>query len=511
MKRSTALLLALMMCLSLFACSSGGEAPAAAADLSGEITGEITVNAYESFSSKTFLEEAAKKFEEKHPGTKVTVNTFSKMPEIKTMEQDGMSFAVSAIEDDPQARQDYISKVNTDLMSGGGADIYAMDVLPGYRYAKSGQLENLLPYMDADEGFNRADYQPGILDAAQYQGGLYELPLDFMFDYLAYDDSLMTDAMRQTLQGKKTFTYQELIDLALQDFEARKGTESEAQLFGMYAAHLFQALFQENMKQFVDVEKGTVDFTGGEFVALLNTIKELEEKGALLADSSRNLLSLDEMNMEEVMAQMEQQEKKRYYFKLKNYYSLLESMTGPNGQRISYGFSEGLTENDVDAGMLSDAQGNVPFSSMQSYAMNANSTNKRTAWEFLKFLLSEEMQASSSLSFGGLPINRAALEKQARMLIKEATAELLEARAKGALDESYILDTTPLTEEQQGYYEKFLRRVDTYSNAINTSPIRDSALEDMIFSQLSAYFSGEKSAEEIASTLQSKVEIYLNE
>ncbi|KQX68080.1 extracellular solute-binding protein [Paenibacillus sp. Root444D2] len=40
-----------------------------------------------------------------------------------------------------------------------------------------------------------------------------------------------------------------------------------------------------------------------------------------------------------------------------------------------------------------DQQSGVAFGGIQTIAMNANSTIKATAWDFMKFLLSEEMQS----------------------------------------------------------------------------------------------------------------------
>ncbi|QHI73531.1 type 2 periplasmic-binding domain-containing protein [Aminipila terrae] len=124
--------------------------------LSEKLSGEITVSCYDTMMYKDFLENAAKVFEKKHPGTKINVEGFAPMPEVKKME-DGSVMTSSTNNEQEQA--DYISKVNTELMSGKGADILAMDVLPYYKYADGGQLENLQNYMDADSSFDIKDYK----------------------------------------------------------------------------------------------------------------------------------------------------------------------------------------------------------------------------------------------------------------------------------------------------------------------------------------------------------------
>ena len=81
------------------------------------------------------------------------------MPEVKTSEDGDSSITIMSTGDDSQERTEYLSKVNTELMSGEGADILAMDILPYCKYAAGGQLEDLQAYMDADETFHMEDYQ----------------------------------------------------------------------------------------------------------------------------------------------------------------------------------------------------------------------------------------------------------------------------------------------------------------------------------------------------------------
>lgn len=160
------------------------------------ISGEITVSCYDSAIYQTFLEEAANIFEEQNPGTKITIESFSEMPEVKSFEQDGASVTAIIVADDPQGRADYISKTSAALMSGQGADLLAMDVLPFRHYAESGQLENLAEYMEQDSDFQKSDYRENILNAVAFNNGTWFLPLDYTFDYYTYDSTLVSEQDR---------------------------------------------------------------------------------------------------------------------------------------------------------------------------------------------------------------------------------------------------------------------------------------------------------------------------
>jgi len=169
------LLLLVAMLLSAACTGSDNKAPTnKLADieelLAGDISGEITVSCYETYLYQSFLEEAAELFEAAYPGTKVNVECFAKLPEVKTIEIDeNSSMAVSDAGDETQAKQDYVNRINTELMGGKGPDILAIDVLPYHKYAESGMLEDLQTYMTADaiENYKRYyfRYQHGAIES----------------------------------------------------------------------------------------------------------------------------------------------------------------------------------------------------------------------------------------------------------------------------------------------------------------------------------------------------------
>ncbi len=56
----------------------------------------------------------------------------------------------------------------------------------------------------------------------------------------------------------------------------------------------------------------------------------------------------------------------------------------------------------------SSEPGSVSFSSYAMFSINNKSKHKNEAWEFLKYLLSDEVQSRMELS--GFPVNKAALD-----------------------------------------------------------------------------------------------------
>lgn len=524
-KQLPAFLLATALCLMATACGSpAAGAPeqsaasgngSAKANVEGKIEGEITVSCYDTMQYKSFLDAAAKAFEGKYPGVKVNVETFSAMPEIKTMEQDGMKIAMVQKEDDPQGRGDYISKIATELMSGKGADVLAMDVLPYYKYAENGQLEDLSKYMQADPDFNISDYRENIFKAAQYKNGQYLVPLDYSFNYFAYDSSLLNDEAAQQLQQGDAFTFEQLANIGGASFEAAKDADPPAKMFGytggaQNGGSMISQLLEENYHSFVDVETKAVSFNDGRFESLLELAKEYAQKG-YLRPSMQN--QEEPVNIRDVMSANQS----RYFFKSNSNMNLLSYFNKDSqvNVRISTGGDAGNEENDEIAGIAANGNGEATFTYSQAYGINSNSSNKATAWAFVKFLLSEQIQSSPQLSPAGLPVNNNARMERAKTMITGGMFTVAmgdEAMGgKAANADAAANATVELDDKQQGVYEQYTAAIERFSDKISAYQIKDTTIDSIIDSEVKAFFDGTKSAKDVANVLQNKIELYINE
>ncbi len=505
MNRFSAIILSLILTLSLAACggttaetadisdTSAEDAAASQAgvSLTGEITGEITVSTYDTLRYKAFLEDAARLFMAQYPGTTVNVETFSALPEVRTSEQGDKKMQIVQKQDDPQGRADYINKTNTALMSDGGADILAMDVLPLHKYVESGQLENLAAYMEADPDFSPSDYRENILEAIQYKDGTWFLPMDYTFNYYAYDSALVPAETAASFGPGEAFTTQELIGLAEPLFDGN------AKLFNIFdytkgGVNLWGKLLTENYGAFVDLESKTANFSDGSFAALLETVKQYGALGYV----SQGATGQADAGM--MMRRADEAPADRFFFKPKDAFNLLSLFTRGLGIKMT-AMAEGGTmavgDDDEIAGIAASANGAIPFTYEQAYGINANSHNKETAWAFLKFLLSEEMQLNTNLMPTALPLRNSAREKKAETVLTSAVGRQGESVSENHL--SAII--------------QYNRAVEALSDQINTYAFTDTVISDMIAAEVAYFFEGSKTAGEVAATLQSKVSLYLNE
>jgi len=546
----------------------------------GEISGTLRVSTYDSMVYGGVLETVAQAFNEKYPDVEIIVDTFSSMPEIRRQESaDGRTFAMAvAMEDNPQERADYANKINTELMSGEGADILAVDVIPIAKYVESGLLENLAPYMEQDPGFNMGDYRANILDAVTWKGGTWFLPMDYMYNYFTYDTTLLPD-MEDDFGTGFSFTTEQLMELAIPMFDGETMLLNVPAYTKGMGGSAWSRILRERWSEFVDVANKKAYFNDGRFAELLEAVKSYGKDGYI-----PDILS-GQPDREEVMARFGQEPTDRYYFKPKGNMQLLTYYLSTPGRGFNIGVSVNMgmaiEEDDEIAGIAANADGSVPFTYTQAYAINSNSKNKQAAWELIKYMLSGEMQLSGAVGIlRGLPIHNETRAKQMEIMVSSMAAGMRGSAAFGAAGtygrapagpggfslspatpgggpggaaaapggagggpggavaapggartpqspDSPVIQAVPEDDEAEGEgtrrmdaavaeldpetVRKYNEATEKFSDQINTFEIKDAIIDDMIATEADYFFEGAKTAEEVAATLQSKVELYLNE
>ncbi|MDR0313886.1 MAG: ABC transporter substrate-binding protein [Treponema sp.] len=484
----------LAVLLIMAGCGGGGDASSRTAlspnFFDGEIKGEITISAYDSFTYKIYLEEAALGFQALYPGTKVNIEIFSALPVYITGMYGEEEVTILETGDDTQSRQDYLSRINTKLMSGTGADLYAMDILPLHKYVESKTLENLELYMNLDPGFNKLDYRQNIFEALRYKDGIWFMPMNYSFFYFDYDPTLVTAQIAEGFSIDNSFSTEDLLNLG------NSLHDGSHQLFRMDERALVGQLLKENMHYFINLDTRRVNFLDGRFTALLNAVRNYAEQSYISHHVS------GELSYEQLVQNAFADVSTRYYFRLELNHSLIELLFRNFPAILStmgMDYRPSISEYNEIAGIHANADGLVPFKYWQGFGMNSQSKNKATAWTFIKYLLSKELQIPGYYGIG-LGINNEARAEGAEFRLfggrLEDKGTALSGRQRQALEE---------------YVEEYKAMLEKFSDRINTFAIKDENLDDMIRTELGYYFAGTRSAEEIARILQNRVDLYLSE
>ncbi|MEN6390170.1 MAG: extracellular solute-binding protein [Syntrophomonas sp.] len=441
MKRWLAVLMLVLMVFETAAC--GGRAPQ-----KKEIEGTIRISV---FTPDRFLEEAAQKFQALHPGVKVEITEFS-TPEVKQIDANTV---VSGVQDLENTKENYVNNINTELMSGKGADILSLRTLPYKKYISRNMFADLGKMMEEDKSYDPGKYYSGFFNAVKSKNGLYVLPVGYTYDLLAGQTQIQAD--------DSEWNWQEFFAAAQGAINQKKGRYILAES----DENVFNEIVALNCNRFVNEEAKTCSFDSPEFINLLKMCKELSNKNCLPNNQAR----MTQEMFNQVL----------FHDLIINSVSFLASTeTSMNPAKYLYR-------------VPSENRGSNAFSP-EMFAINNASPNKTTAWEFLKYLLSDEMQSSPALP--GFPVNRAALKQK----VERETNEFLQNTSISQSKEKRI----ELMQKYADFQEVMTRE-------LNTCPYRDPRITRIVKEEAHPFFSGKAPAETVAQTIQNKVNIYLKE
>ena len=371
-----------------------------------------------------------------------------------------------------------LTKFMTELSAGSVPDILPMSQLPYKQLAARGILEDLSPYIDADSALNRDDFFPNVLTALEADGSLYQVVPGFSVETLVGAASVVGDT--------PGWTYDEFNAALARMPEGCTPLEP-------YTTRdiVLNSLLAADMDLFVNWNTGEVNFDSDEFKQLLTFAAQFP------ADYDWENHDNTENN-QELIRQGRQMLARTYLYSLD---ALLWGDTDFGGKATYIGWP---TASGVGSIMRIDS----------GYAMSRTSTHKDQVWEFLRGMLTEEGQAEVYT----IPTNRHVFEKK----LEELMTPTYRKDAEG----NYILDENGerVQESRGGWidengtehsiYAMTQEQADEVMNVITTcTRVADysSSIYSIVAEQAEAFFSGQKSVDDVARLIQSKANIYVNE
>lgn len=363
-------------------------------------------------------------------------------------------------------------QMNADIISGKGPDIIELSSMNMRMYAAKGILEDLYPYMDADEEINREDYLENVRKAFEIDGKLYTMPSRF------YITTVL--AKVSNVGERNSITLDELIDIV-------DGLPEGIRLYE-YAtkSSILSMNVVMNLEQYVNWNTGECKFNEGEFIKALEFANRFDTD---YKDDSSGLsrpekIQQDRLLMEQTsISSMEE-------------YIMYEAMFG---EPIAFC---GYPTSGDNGSFLSNA-GCI-------MAINAKSPNKEGAWQFIRSRLTKEGQESASgRGDFGFPVMKSALEKQFEKDMTEEYYEDVDGSKKRSEKTTWGYDNFSVRIYAAKDYE-----VETIRKLIeNTDTMYqyDEKIMEIITEEADAYFEGQKSAKETADIIQNRIQVYVNE
>ncbi len=409
--------------------------------------------------SNRFLEVAEKKFEELHPGIKVEIKEYITPGEIMRIDANTLVGKVSNGDPD-ESKEKYINNINTELMSGQGADIISVRMLPYKKYISRNMFADIKKLMESDKDYEEAKYYSNIFEAVQFNNGLYTIPLDYTYQLLGGNAELDIDDSK--------WNWNDFFSAAQKNSSGTSSETRKKYILLDTDEDIFNLIFEKSYSRFVNEEGKKSSFMSDEFIKLLTLCKELSDKKHVRQNSTK--ISKDDMGQSMF-----------YIYDIASLSSLASIEASEPVKSLL------RLPSNVKAG-------DTAFSSSMLFAVNNASKSKTAAWKFIKFLLSDEMQSSPALP--GFPVNKAAYKQK---IISET--------------EQFSQNTSiNLSKDKKtGLMNKYAVFADSVAQDINSYPYADSQILKIVKEEVRAFFSGKTSARDAAQAIQNKVDIYLKE
>lgn len=352
-------------------------------------------------------------------------------------------------------------QLRMDMLEGTAPDILPISYVDYPIYVSQGLLADLTPYLEQDQTLSN-DLQPSILSAVRDgQEVLYYLPISYQL-YAAY-------APVELVTGTNWTT---------SDFQNLLAVYPDRNVLGALSPWMkVQVFLAYDMVSFVDYQTMTCSFDTQDFCDYLEFLKRIctmEFSGdaeTLLQGTSFNTL--------------------RQY---------KEFMQATGGRYALLGYP-------------SDHGNGIYASAIQAFGIVKGTGHEQAAWEFIAYLLSQDYQETCY----GFPVRTSALESRIAAVRDEFPGEQVQdmnpqqmlqiaqgnAVGNGTVSTSNTLDG--LTAGEEAEFRTLISKIDLIQFGRDTENI------SIIYEEITPYFTGEKTAQEVAKIIQNRFSIYLSE
>lgn len=366
------------------------------------------------------------------------------------------------------------TKLNTEIISGKIPDMISLNNLPYRQYAAKGLLEDLYPFLDADTQLGgREALVPGILKALETEGKLYQIATGFSAISIVGKPSVVGTEMGWTMS------------------ELRQIVEDHPEAdvpFGMHMnrANLMQMFTMLSIDKYIDWQKGTCSFNSEDFKQLLSFVKTFPETDESMQEDG---------NWIDPSALIQEGRQLFEMFDVSDFDNY-QYYKATFGGEIAF---KGMPAEDGDAGSVASLMG--------SLAMTSSCSDKEGAWQFMRMLLDEEFQTNE---IWNLPINQKAFDKKLAEAMKqeyytdENGNKVPQSKGGMSMGDGEMVELYALTQEEAD-------QIMAVINSITRTFSYDESILNIINEEAEFFFKGEKTVDQTADIIQSRMTIFINE
>ena len=373
---------------------------------------------------------------------------------------------------DPASEETAMQNFDMDLVSGNVPDIMVfLDNQPYKKYESKGLFYDYKPLFEKDEELKDVKLLPNLEKAMTTDGKMYTLFTEFRIGTVR--------TAEKYAGGKDTFSYQDCEDIISQ-----KGISYDTAFGPVDRNQVLEKGVIYSGEKFLDFENKKCSFDSEDFIKLLEFAGKFPETvdyekfgddAYTLYASGQSLFDYDE------------------FFGYTDYQSCKQAIIGDEIAFIGSPNDDGINNSVIIPGWR--------------YAISSQCKTPEVAWDFVKRFWMKDF-SNKRLYEWGFSVTEYGLKLAAEKAM-DYPYTLMPGGKKERYIESYFVNGSevqlkPLKQEEVDRVTKFVNSVDKV--AVNNSEIKK-----MIFEEAPAYFSGQKSAEEVAKIIQNRATTYINE
>lgn len=354
-----------------------------------------------------------------------------------------------------------LTKLITEIGSGAVPDILVTSSLPMDVFGNKGLFEDLWPYIEADEELGgRAGVVEPFFNAISEDGKLYQITSSFTVRTLAGPASI--------IGSEPGWDYDDI-------YAALEKMPEGCEVFsvGTTRDSVFSDVCSLNLSNFVDWSTGQCSFNSEEFIDLLEFANGFPQT----FDWEHYEWTAESDDVYRVQAGKQ----------------LLISMYLSSLYNYSY-YCSAFGDDMVLKGYPGVEGSGAVFSMNTGLAISSACKDKDAAWSFIRYCLDEDYQKENSYS--GMCTNKAAYEAQFEAQIGQ---------------ESYYYDNEGNETKRTFTQEDADAIKAVVDNTVIAVGYSSDQITSIINEEAAYYFNGEKSAQDVAATIQNRVSIYVSE
>lgn len=374
---------------------------------------------------------------------------------------------------------DPLIQLNIDIVSGNLPDILVIQTgmnLPVDSYISKGLFADIYDYIDNDPDVDRSDFAESVFRAYEVDGKLYEAAPTF---------NIYTLTAKTSLAGEKQgWTMDEFIDFVDSHPDKRifREYQSKDSVLGRFIRYGYN--------EYIDRDTGECHFDSDEFIRLLEFCDRFPKEVDHSYLDDPDWVTKDDFDLLNGNIIFEDQ----FIYRFDNI-RMFEH--GYFGEPVTFKGYPGTGGN-----------GSVIYTDCL-FSVSSKSDNADGAWEFIKYLLSEEYQDQYSTSNAyDFPVRLSSLEKQAEAC-KERPYRNVGNGEKEYNDKVVYIGTNEIIIGENTDEDN--RRIFDLINSSESAYGNNYYITNIVINEAAAYFEGQKSAKEVSEIIQNRVSNYIAE